>query len=271
VIAQNPHHRPARKPRANWRGFIGVDPQGKVRHHAANAEQAAQAVNRSRVSIWSSVSHGWLCGGLRWYVVDALPDGLSTPAAPDRRPPAPATSVEDGIARAHEWRRRHQRRAWFPFEGRIYIQCADCRDWKVEDDFPRTSASKRCHILRESYCWDCIRRIKRDFKAGRASSRRNLSPKRTAPVAPLPKVVNPTVVTRTVYQGRNLDFSPRRPETVVERTPAEWERGRFERASKINPLLTWAHWVEITRREPMKPRKRRRLQAVPDAPTGVAL
>jgi hypothetical protein len=76
-----------------------------------------------------------------------------------------------------------------------------------------------------------------------------------------------------VSKGRNLEYSPRRPETVVERTPAEWERGRFERARKLNPLLTWEHWQEIIARQPMGPRpqKERRLQAVPDAPTGVTL
>jgi hypothetical protein len=86
----------------------------------------------------------------------------------------------------------------------------------------------------------------------RSSCQRREIPERFWPRAEPP--APPTVVSK----GRNLDYSPRTPELEVDRTPADWERGRFERARTINPLLTWAHWLEITHKEPMgrKPKRR---------------
>jgi hypothetical protein len=79
-------------------------------------------------------------------------------------------------------------------------------------------------------------------------------PDRFLPRAPEP--VRPQSARAVVYQGRNLDYSTRAREPIIERTPADFERGRFDKARAYNPALTWEGWITVAGKKRGRPPRR---------------
>jgi hypothetical protein len=147
-------------------------------------------------------------------------------------------------------------RPCFTWSGETYYKCRDCNRWRPKSNFSGVFNPKSaCGI--QTYCKPCHSRrtyaaqLRREGAANHTSrkdSRKNelrerLARNDTSPTAILPKVVNPTVMVVSSYADD-------------DDTPADYERGRFEKARAYNPALTWEGWITVAGKKRGRPPRR---------------
>jgi hypothetical protein len=179
------------------------------------------------------------------------------------------------------------------WRGVRYLRCLGCRAWLPEAVFAHTNLGID---NRRSRCNPCLHKMASTRTGPRplircsrkpkckAKLRLNMARKRTRPTAPLPKVVNPTVVvalpsssyTAPKPSTRQVEYVPDAPapHPTVARVivtdgsnPARagmdaaafavaQERGRFDKARQYNPALTWEGWITVAGKKRGRPPRR---------------